>query len=167
MWGIDLMHKIILFWVIFGIDGSKIRSSHADMVDVQCINILPNITWHRWAQFQVKVNFLPHNKAQKLSNTAIQLIDTENHRDWLLQWCKISNLRLSMKFEHFENIFAVDFKLHLANYFFLASFWLFSKCLNGQHKFMQWLSVCLSIYWHQLLQLHTKKFFLIHYPKND
>ena len=117
--------------------------------------------------FRSKWTFYLTTRPKSYLTPQFELIDTENHRDWLLQWCKISNLRLSMKFEHFENIFAVDFKLHLVNYFFLASFWLFSKCLNGQHKFMQWLSVCLSIYWHQLLQLHRKKFFLIHYPKND
>lgn len=153
------------------IDGSKIRSSHADMVDIQCINILPNITWHRWAHFQVKVKFLPHNKASKLSNTTIELIDTENRRDWMLQWCKISLPTAQHEIWTFRKQkfvqFAVDFKLHLVDYFFLPHFDCSVSALMVNTKFMQWLGVCLSICWHQLLQLHTKKFFLIYSPKND
>lgn len=124
------MHRTKIIWAIFVIDGSKIRSSHADMFDIQCnfsIDIFFNIMtqmssvsgqseWNAMSFYlttRLKSYLTP-----KLSLSTLKIIEI----DWVqLQWCKISQHEI-WKFRKQKFVqFAVDLKLHL-NYFFLPHF---------------------------------------------
>ena len=122
MWDIDLMHKIILF-------GWFLVSTEVKFVPHMLTWLIFNAlifcqTSHDTDElsFRSKCSFYLTTRPKSYLTPQFELIDTENYRDWLLQWCKISYLRLNMKFDVSKTFLQLISSCTSSTTFFLPHF---------------------------------------------